>query len=359
MNQEAFWERQYEQNIDRMVGVCYRYVADLPLAEDLAHDAFLKAIEKSDTYHATGKFDNWLMKIAVNETLMYLRHCPEMVEADETLTADEELPDESPLAALDFTQEELLSTIHELPLRPRTVFNLYALEHYPHAKIAENMGISVANSKVLLSRARQQLQQMLLAKAKEKEKRRKGLLMLLLLFAKGRPKAQSLDSCYENGLSNLKCAPANKLPEDKLKAAVAASPGGTGIAIAAHKTAIGVGAAACLAGIACFTYFALHEPVQPAVPTPTATAPSANTATSFDSTTDEGTRSTVVPIIADNHLAQTAIEEEANGSPSTTPSTSEAAATGSEPIVVTKYVPVKKTIVIKDTITRRDTVWVP
>lgn len=73
MNQEAFWERQYEQNIDRMVGVCYRYVADLPLAEDLAHDAFLKAIEKSDTYHATGKFNNWLMKIAVNETLMYRR----------------------------------------------------------------------------------------------------------------------------------------------------------------------------------------------------------------------------------------------------------------------------------------------
>ncbi len=62
MNQEAFWERQYEQNIDRMVGVCYRYVANLPLAEDLAHSAFLKAIEKSDTYHATGKFGNWLMK---------------------------------------------------------------------------------------------------------------------------------------------------------------------------------------------------------------------------------------------------------------------------------------------------------
>ena len=58
MNQEAFWGRQYEQNIDRMVGVCYRYVGDLPLAEDLAHDAFLKAIEKSDTYHATGKFSN-------------------------------------------------------------------------------------------------------------------------------------------------------------------------------------------------------------------------------------------------------------------------------------------------------------
>ena len=358
MNQEAFWERQYEQNIDRMVGVCYRYVADLPLAEDLAHDAFLKAIEKSDTYHATGKFDNWLMKIAVNETLMYLRHCPKMVEADETLTADEELPGESPLADLDFTQEELLSTIHELPLRPRTVFNLYALEHYPHAKIAEKMGISVANSKVLLSRARQQLQQMLLAKAKEKEKRRKGLLMLLLLFAKGRPKAQTLDSCYENGLSNLKCAPANKLPEDKLKAAVAASPGGTGIAIAAHKTAIGVGAAACLAGIACLTYFALHEPVQ--TPTPAQEPIVQHTVIATDSVASETVEQKFVHI-SENKISESIYPNEGNSinSPVVSHSVKESESTETEKIVVTKVVPVREIIVIRDTITRRDTVWVP
>ena len=33
-----------------MVGVCCRYVGDRAVAEDLAHEAFLKAIEKSGTY---------------------------------------------------------------------------------------------------------------------------------------------------------------------------------------------------------------------------------------------------------------------------------------------------------------------
>ncbi|MBO4488740.1 MAG: hypothetical protein J5741_03660, partial [Bacteroidales bacterium] len=54
MENAAFWERMYAANIGRMIGICYRYVNDLALAEDLAHEAFLKAMERSDTYRATG-----------------------------------------------------------------------------------------------------------------------------------------------------------------------------------------------------------------------------------------------------------------------------------------------------------------
>ena len=123
MKKAEFWAKAYQRHIGKLVGVCYRYVGDWQVAEDLAQDAFLRAIEKSDTYHAWGSFERWLKKIAINEALMYLRNRPEMV-----------------------------------PDKQRTVFNLYAVEHYSHAKIAETLGISVANSKVLLSRARAELQ---------------------------------------------------------------------------------------------------------------------------------------------------------------------------------------------------------
>ena len=56
-----------------MVGMCCRYVGDRSVAEDLAHEAFLKAIEKSETYHHLGSFDGWLMRINLNTTLDYLR----------------------------------------------------------------------------------------------------------------------------------------------------------------------------------------------------------------------------------------------------------------------------------------------
>ena len=170
MKKEAFWSEQYRRHIGKMVGACYRYVADWDLAEDLAQDAFLAAMEKASTFRAFGSFEGWLKKIAVNQALMHLRDCPEMVEWDENLHSQEveEIADDPELSRTDFTQEELLEVVGKLPVKQRTVFNLYAVEHYSHSKIAETLGISVANSKVLLSRARAELQGRLTVMARKK-----------------------------------------------------------------------------------------------------------------------------------------------------------------------------------------------
>ena len=170
MKKEAFWAEQYRRHIGKMVGACYRYVADWDLAEDLAQDAFLAAMEKASTFRAFGSFEGWLKKIAVNQALMHLRDCPEMVEWDENLHSQEveEIADDPELSRTEFTQEELLEVVGKLPVKQRTVFNLYAVEHYSHSKIAETLGISVANSKVLLSRARAELQQRLKGMARKR-----------------------------------------------------------------------------------------------------------------------------------------------------------------------------------------------
>jgi RNA polymerase sigma-70 factor (ECF subfamily) len=94
---------------------------------------------------------------------MYLRNRPEMVEMDEEMAIEEPLADEPQEVKVDFLQEELLGVIRKLPVKQRTVFNLYAVEHWSHKQIAKKLDISVANSKVLLSRARAELQGMLAA----------------------------------------------------------------------------------------------------------------------------------------------------------------------------------------------------
>lgn len=162
MKKEEFWAKQYRRHIAKMVGVCYRYVADWQVAEDLAQDAFLTAMEKSGTLRFWESIESWLTRIAVNQALMYLRNRPEMVALEEEpMDVVEDQPDEVAENKVEFTQEELLELIGKLPTKQRTVFNLYAVEHCPHAKIAETLGITVANSKVLLSRARAELQQRL------------------------------------------------------------------------------------------------------------------------------------------------------------------------------------------------------
>ena len=40
-----------------MIGLCRRYVPDPQEAEDLAHEAFLSAIEKSHTFKGLGDFE--------------------------------------------------------------------------------------------------------------------------------------------------------------------------------------------------------------------------------------------------------------------------------------------------------------
>lgn len=169
MKKTEFWAKEYQRNIGKMVGVCYHYVGDWQLAEDLAQDAFLTAMEKANTYHAWGSFERWLRKIAVNEALMYLRDRPEMVEADDSLPDQTEEITEETTAMTEFTQEDFEEVIRKLDVKQRTVFNLYAVEHCSHKRIAELLNISVNNSKVLLNRARAELQQRLKVVARKRE----------------------------------------------------------------------------------------------------------------------------------------------------------------------------------------------
>ena len=181
-----FWTRAYRKNIEKMIGVCYRYVLDRPTAEDLAHDAFLTAIEKADTFRGFGSFEGWLMRIAANKALLYLREQERIRPLKDDARAlgadtpeENELSSDDMMAAIrkaDFSQEEILDAIAQLPNHHRTVLNLYVFERLTHQQIAKLLDISPNTSKSHLLRARKELQKILFNKSKEK----KHLLMILL-----------------------------------------------------------------------------------------------------------------------------------------------------------------------------------
>jgi RNA polymerase sigma factor (sigma-70 family) len=251
MDKTIFWSRKYEGNIDRLVAICYRYVGERQTAEDLAHEAFLKAIERADTYRTIGPFDAWLTRITVNRCVSYLRTRPETVPLEEELTPDPTDQKDEPNWQTEFTKEELLETIQQLSERQRMVFNLHAIDRVSHQQIADLMDISVTNSKQLFLRARMRLQQLLAAKAQEKESKKKGLLMIALLFMIKRGSTHRLDRLYRSELSELRMTPAHRLSEAEIQSAVAASPASTGITLTTHKTAAVIAAATAVAGGVC------------------------------------------------------------------------------------------------------------
>ena len=191
MDKAKFWEKQYRRGHGRIVGICYRYVNDWTVAQDLAQDVFLKAMETFKAYRAFGRFDAWLTRIAVNHCIDYLRQKPDFIALESEPAAERPDEDTEPIWTADFTEKELLETVQQLPEQQRTVFNLYAIEGYSHRRIAGLLDISVACSKQLHHRARVRLGQMLTDKYKQKENKRKGLLMIPLLFILKRTNADS------------------------------------------------------------------------------------------------------------------------------------------------------------------------
>lgn len=271
MKSNAFWTKKYKQNIGKMIGVCYRYVLDRDLAEDLAHDAFLKAIEKSDSFRGLGRFDAWLMRITVNTTLQYLRNNRSQILDDVTEEQLEEMPAEEEqggdevmeiIRKADFTQEEIVEAVGQLPEHHLVVFNLYVFDHFTHKQIAEERGISENTSKSHLLRARKELQQILFDKAKN---RKRPLMALLLLLPKlGR---SAIDHWCRRQLSGFAMEPLAPLSATQLSAAAGSVKLFSAIGLRAAQVPLAVGTATAVVGAAMAVE--LREPAAaPAEPLP-------------------------------------------------------------------------------------------
>ncbi|WP_422082178.1 RNA polymerase sigma factor [Ulvibacterium sp.] len=211
---KEFWETSYRRNIGKMIGICFRYTQDNQLSEDLAHEAFLKAIEKYKSFKGKGPFDAWLHRVVVNHTLQYLRDEKKKKPLNdsspyrtELKTIEDETFSNTETA---FTITELLNTIDQLPEHHRWVFNLYVMEKYTHAQIAEELDISEGTSKSHLARARKKLKKMLVEKAKENEKDKEHQKLLLLLLS---PKGNAhLSELYEKSFDQFSLSVKNTLP---------------------------------------------------------------------------------------------------------------------------------------------------
>lgn len=146
----------YERYAGKMLAVCTRYCANRDDAEEVMLDGFMRAFEKIDQFREDGSFEGWIRRIMVTESLMFLRKAKQWrqeISIDNiTVEPDYEWAD----AAVN--ENDLLRLVNQLPDGYRTVFNLYAIEGYAHAEIAEMLGISEGTSKSQLSRARMMLQ---------------------------------------------------------------------------------------------------------------------------------------------------------------------------------------------------------
>lgn len=150
----------YQHFARKMMSICMRYANDRDQAQDMLQDGFVKVFQKIGHYRGDGPLGGWIARTMVNTALDHIRR-NKPYEHSVDLTEAEYLHQEDPKVLAGMTTDELMALIQALPMGYRTVFNLFAIEGYPHKEIAEMLGISENTSKSQFMKARAYLRRQL------------------------------------------------------------------------------------------------------------------------------------------------------------------------------------------------------
>jgi RNA polymerase sigma-70 factor (ECF subfamily) len=149
----------YEKYAAKMFGFCLRYSNSRADAQDLLQDGFIKVFDSIATLKEASQLEGWMSRIFINLAMSKFRKSsrgPVIVEVMDVLDDSEEVSiDDEPMEV-----NEVLNCLMALPEKYRVVLNLYAIDKLSHKEISETVGISIANSKSLLFRARVMLKEL-------------------------------------------------------------------------------------------------------------------------------------------------------------------------------------------------------
>lgn len=164
------FEAEVLQHLDALYGVAFRLTKEASAAEDLVHDAIIKAVRARAQYQPGTNLKAWLLRILTNTFIN--RHRRGGLERDVL-----EGPDASPLAdrwigastmramrdperdaLAPLVEAEVRSALDELPEEFRLAIVLSDVEGLAYKEIAEVMGCPVGTVMSRLHRARKLLQ---------------------------------------------------------------------------------------------------------------------------------------------------------------------------------------------------------
>ena len=155
---ESAFKSIYNMLSGKLYSICLRYSTDDSEANDIFQEAFVNIYISLSKYRFEGSFEGWAKKIVVNTCIDYSRRrSPRFVPIE-----DEELYDTVSVSGFEkISTNDIIKEIQHLSIGYRTVLNLYCIDGYKHAEIAEILGISEGTSKSQLMRAKIILKQKL------------------------------------------------------------------------------------------------------------------------------------------------------------------------------------------------------
>ena len=169
---EQAFETLFKRHRQKILRIVLRYAHVREDAEDIVQQSFQKAFVYLHKFEGKSSFSTWLTRIAINESLMLLRHGRALREVSvddhseaERSAASLEMPDSSPDPEASYLRRERAQILSETlgNLRPgmRKAIELRELAELSTEETARLMGVSVAAVKARLFHARKKLQEQL------------------------------------------------------------------------------------------------------------------------------------------------------------------------------------------------------
>lgn len=152
MNEELIGRliTRYGNSVLRM---CYLYLKDYQLAEDITQETFLKVYEKYDTFENRSSEKTWIMKIAINQCKNCMRtHWFKRISIDS-------IPEIADYGGYDtlISRNAISLEIMKLPPKYKEVILLYYYQELSVKEIAAILNQKEATVLQRLKRAREQL----------------------------------------------------------------------------------------------------------------------------------------------------------------------------------------------------------
>lgn len=159
------WRLLYDACFDALMRHVSYMVFDVSLAEDLVQEAFVTAFGSIDRYEPQASFLAWVRGIAQNLVRRHWWSSSRRQRAHARLEVVREVEPGTPDPELQVRREQqadaLSEAVAELPEKLREAFVLADLQELSAAEGAEVLGITAANFRVRVFRARERLRERL------------------------------------------------------------------------------------------------------------------------------------------------------------------------------------------------------
>lgn len=163
---EAFGDK-YRTYFPRVFAYVYARVGNVTVTEDLVSEVFERAFTKAESLRSEAAYTTWLFTIARNVIISHSRR-----NGRETVVDPEVMQEIAPHSASVETQvlkqeqmQDLARLVREFPQREQDIVSLKFDAELSNAQIAQIMGLSEPNVRVIIFRTLKKLREMLAREA--------------------------------------------------------------------------------------------------------------------------------------------------------------------------------------------------